>query len=95
MVYVIVEDFDNYKKLVLIEVVIDAVGDVEFFFVNGGYVVYCIDEVLKGYFVFVKFIVGILFDVEEVVCEGLDMFVIGELVIEKIDIYNVVKEEWV
>lgn len=95
LVYATVEDFDNYKKPALIEAVTDAAGDVEFPLANGGYVVYRIDEAPKGYFVPAKLTVGTLLDAEEVVREGSDMFVTGELVIEKTDTYNVAKEEWV
>ena len=95
LVYATVEDFDNYKKPALIEAVTDAAGDVEFPLANGGYVVYRIDEAPKGYFVPNKLTVGTLLDAEEVVREGSDMFVTGELVIEKTDTYNVAKEEWV
>ena len=95
LVYATVEDFDNYKKPGLIEAVTDAAGDVEFPLANGGYVVYRVDEAPKGYFVPAKLTVGTLLDAEEIVREGSDMFVTGELVIEKTDTYNVAKEEWV
>ena len=95
LVYATVEDFDNYKKPALIEAVTDAAGDVEFPLANGGYVVYRIDEAPKGYFVPNKLTVGTLLDAEEVVREGSDMFVTGELVIEKTDTYNVARNEWV
>ena len=95
LVYKTPEDFDNYKKPALIEGVTDAAGDVEFAVENGGYVVYRVDEAPKGYFVPAKLTVGTLLDAEEVVREGSDMFVTGELVIEKTDTYNVAKEEWV
>ena len=95
LVYATVEDFDNYKKPTLIEQVTDAAGDVEFALANGGYVVYRVDEAPKGYFVPAKLTVGTLLDAEEIVREGSDMFVTGELVIEKTDTYNVAKEEWV
>ena len=68
----------------MIEAVTDAAGDVEFPLANGGYVVYRIDEAPKGYFVPNKLTVGTLLDAEEVVREGSDMFVTGELVIEKL-----------
>ena len=95
LVYKTPEDFDNYKKPALIEGVTDAAGDVEFAVENGGYVVYRVDEAPKGYFVPAKLTVGTLLDAEEVVREGSDMFVTGELVIEKTDTYNVAKEQWV
>lgn len=95
LVYATVEDFDNYKKPALIEAVTDAAGDVEFPLANGGYVVYRIDEAPKGYFVPANLTVGTLLDAEEVVREGSDMFVNGELTIEKTDTYNVARTEWV
>ena len=95
LVYATVEDFDNYKKPTLIEQVTDAAGDVEFALANGGYVVYRVDEAPKGYFVPNKLTVGTLLDAEEIVREGSDMFVTGELVIEKTDTYNVARTEWV
>ena len=95
LVYKTPEDFDNYKKPALIEGTTDAAGDVEFAVENGGYVVYRVDQAPKGYFVPANLTVGTLLDAEEVVREVSDMFVTGELVIEKTDTYNVAKEEWV
>ena len=95
LVYATVEDFDNHKKPAPIEATTDAAGDVEFAVKNGGYVVYRVDEAPKGYFVPAKLTVGTLLDAEEVVREGSDMFVTGELVIEKTDTYNVAKDQWV
>ena len=73
----------------------DAAGDVEFALANGGYVLFRVDEAPKGYFVPNKLVVGTELDAEEVTREGNDMFVTGELEIEKTDTYNVAKEEWV
>ena len=95
LVYATVEDFDNHKKPALIEETTDAAGDVEFAVANGGYVVYRVDEAPKGYFVPAKLTVGTLLDAEEVVREGSNMFVNGELTIEKTDTYNVARTEWV
>ena len=93
LVYATVEDFDNYKtsfdwKQLLMQQVM-----LSFPLANGGYVVYRIDEAPKGYFVPNKLTVGTLLDAEEVVREGSDMFVTGELVIEKTDTYNVARNE--
>ena len=95
LVYKTPEDFDNYKKPALIEGTTDAAGDVEFAVENGGYVVYRVDQAPKGYFVPANLTVGTLLDAEEVVREGSDMFVNGELTIEKTDTYNVARTEWV
>ena len=73
----------------------DAAGDVEFALANGGYVLFRVDEAPKGYFVPNKLVVGTELDAEEVTREGNDMFVTGELEIEKTDTYNVAKEQWV
>ena len=95
LVYKTPDDFDNYKKPALIEGITDAAGDVEFAVENGGYVLYRVDQAPRGYFVPANLTVGTVLDSEEVVREGSDMFVNGELTIEKTDTYNVVRTEWV
>ena len=95
LVFKTLEDFDNNKKAALVEGVTNASGDVEFPVKDGGYVLYRVDNAPKGYFVPNNLVEGTLLDSEHVLREGSDMFVTGELTIEKTDTYNVAKEEWV